>query len=264
VIAAIPRAFQDGLWLRCYVPRPEASAQIVCFGPAGAAASFFRDWAQHAAADVEVWALAYPGRERRAAEAPIQRMDELADRIAAELEPRMTRPTLLFGHSMGASVAFEVTRRLEAAGRTRPAALVISGRPGPRRQRESPGDLHMFDDPEIVAYVRALGGTPTELLDDLEVRAAILPAFRADFALIGRYRPALVPQLQTPATVIWGDRDSDVGPEDARDWATVLPALRGARCFAGGHFFVSDLAEDVVDHASRLLTTVGRQTSIIM
>lgn len=253
MIAASPRACEDGPWLRCYVRRPGANGQIVCFGPAGATASFFRGWAEHAPTDIEVWALAYPGRERRAAEPTIHRMDELAGRIAAELEPRLTRPTLLFGHSMGASVAFEVTRRMEAGG-VLPTALVISGRPGPRRQREAPRDLHTFGDTEIVAYLRTLGGTPTELLDDPEMRELILPAFRADFALIGRYRPAPRPAVATPATIIWGDRDPDVGLGDIRDWAAVLRRLRGARSFPGGHFFLSDLAAEVVDHASTLLT----------
>jgi pyochelin biosynthetic protein PchC len=251
-MAAAPRACEDGLWLRCYVRRPRASGQIVCFGPAGATASFFRGWAEHAPADVEVWALAYPGRERRAAEPPIHHMDELADRIVAELKPRLTRPTLLLGHSMGASVAFEVTRRMEAAG-VPPTALVISGRPGPRRQRDAPRDLHTFGDTEIVAYLRTLGGTPTELLDDPEIRGLILPAFRADFALIGRYRPALHPPVATPATIIWGDRDPDVGPDDVGDWSAVLRRLRGARSYPGAHFFLSDLAAKVVDHASTLL-----------
>lgn len=247
------RACEDGPWLRCYAKRPDASGQIVCFGPAGAAASYFRGWAEHAPADVEVWALALPGRERRAGEPPIRRMDELADQIAGELRPRLKRPTLLFGHSMGASVAVEVTRRLEAADGGLPAALVVSGRPGPRRQREAPRNLDTFGDAEVVEYVRALGGTPAELLDDPELRELILPAFRADFALIGRYRPAPGPPLTTPATVIWGDCDPEVGADDARDWATVLQRLRAVRSFPGGHFFLADLAAEVVDHAATLL-----------
>jgi pyochelin biosynthetic protein PchC len=127
------------------------------------------------------------------------------------------------------------------------------GRPGPRRQREAPRDLHTFGDPEIVAYVRTLGGTPSELLDDPEMRELILPAFRTDFALIGRYRPAPGVPVATPATIIWGDRDPEVGPDDARDWAAVLPRLRGVRSFTGGHFFVLDAVAEVVAHATALL-----------
>lgn len=246
---------EDGRWLRTYDRRPDATAQIVCFGPAGAAASFFRGWAEHAPADVELWALAYPGRERRAAEAAVHSMDELADRVAGELAPRCSRPTLLFGHSMGASVAFEVTRRLERSSPAAPAALVVSGRPGPRRQREAPRDLHLFDDAQIVDYVRSLGGTPEEVLDDPELRELILPSFRADFALIGRYRPRSRPPVAAPASVIWGDRDPEVGAHDVADWATVLARLRTARSFPGGHFFAAQGVGDVVAHAATVLRT---------
>ncbi|MGW2126625.1 thioesterase II family protein, partial [Streptomyces sp. NPDC001758] len=52
-------------------------------------------------------------------------------------------PLTLFGHSMGALVAFEVARRIERAG-GRVDHLFVSGRRGPATDRPEPS--HPLDD----------------------------------------------------------------------------------------------------------------------
>jgi pyochelin biosynthetic protein PchC len=240
-------------WFRRYVPRPGAAARIVCFGPAGGAPAFYRDWPRAVPDDVEVLSAVLPGRERRIAEPALTRMDALADAVTAALLPWLDRPTVLFGHSMGASVAFEVTRRLEASGGPRPAGLVVSGRPSPRRLLECPSPVAGYDDDAIVAYLRGLGGTPDELLDDPEARELILPPCRADFQVIGRYAPELHPRIDTPLRVLLGDDDPSVPAQDAPRWAEVATRLDGVHVLPGGHFYLLSERTAVIDHVLRTL-----------
>ncbi|QGZ52070.1 salicylate synthase [Streptomyces sp. QHH-9511] len=240
-------------WFRRYAPRPHATARAVCFGPAGGSPAFYRDWARSVPGDVEVLSVVLPGRERRFGEPPSTTMDVLADALAEALVPWLDRPTVLFGHSMGASVAFEVTRRLEASGGPRPAALVVSGRPSPRRLRECPSPVADYDDDAIVAYLRGLGGTPDELLDDPETRELILPPCRADFQVIGRYAPDPHPRVTTPLHVLVGDRDENAPAWDAPRWGEVATRLAGIHVLPGGHFYLVPGRPAVIAHVLRAL-----------
>ncbi|MFE6358461.1 salicylate synthase [Streptomyces sp. NPDC057806] len=249
-------------WFRRYAPRPDASARIVCFGPAGGAPAFYRDWARAVPDDVEVLSVVLPGRERRLAEPALTDMDRLADNAAAALLTVLDRPTVLFGHSMGASVAFEVTRRLEASGGRRPAALVVSGRPSPRRLLERPSPVADYDDDQIVAYLRGLGGTPDELLDDPEARELILPPCRADFQVIGRYAPGFHPRITTPLLVVLGDQDASVPVWDAARWGEVATRLNGIHVLPGGHFYLVPERTAVIDHVLRSLRETGAPADV--
>ncbi|MFF8258946.1 salicylate synthase [Streptomyces virginiae] len=256
-----PGAPDSDSWFRRYAPRPDAAARIVCFGPAGGAPAFYRDWARAVPDDIEVVSLVLPGRERRAAERPVTAMSDLADAVARAVVTCMDRPTVFFGHSMGASVAFEVTRRLEKSRGPRPVGLVLSGRPSPRRLLENPSPVAEYDDAAIIEYLRGLGGTPHELLDDPDVREFILPPCRADFQVIGRYVPDLAhPRITTPVRVLLGESDPATPIRDAERWAEVAAAITGTHVLPGGHFYLLDHLDLVVDHV--LSTLRGEAASL--
>src|SRR4051812_29203532 len=93
---------------------PKATAAprlgMVCLPYAGGAASVFRGWQALVPPGVEVWPVQYPGRETRWKEPPLRRMEELVPTLVEALRPLQERPFVLFGHSLGALVAFELAR----------------------------------------------------------------------------------------------------------------------------------------------------------
>jgi len=146
----------------------------------------------------------------------------------------------MFGHSMGAVIAFEAARGLVRRGIT-PAGLLASGSPAPGRPRRR-GPV---GDDELIADLGLLAGTGRELLEDEAMLRIVLPVLRADYALLDSHRPAPGVALPCPITALTGDRDPRVTPEEAEEWRTHTSADFHLGVFPGGHFFLDEHAPDI-------------------
>jgi surfactin synthase thioesterase subunit len=235
-------------WLRRYRTVPAARLRLVCFPYAGGAANVFRLWHNSLPDDVEVLAVQYPGRHDRLTEPTIDVMGVLTDRVAEALDQLPEYPTVLFGHSMGASVAYEVTARLAAV----PRMLVVSGASAPHRAVAKPVPRTEGD---VIAEVREVAG-PHEALADPELRALTMPALWADYRLIRGYlpRPGARP-VPVPIVGYAGLGDPTVSLDRVRAWAELTTAGFEMVSFPGGHFFLESANGKVLaDLAGRLST----------
>jgi pyochelin biosynthetic protein PchC len=221
----------------------------VAFPHAGGAASSCRWWIEHLPPAVDVLAARLPGREERISEPVTTDLDQLVTALAGALACEPAVPTVLFGHSFGASVAFEVACRLEASGAP-VAGLVVSGRGAPPTRPPAP--LALGDD-ELWADVRRLGGTEAAVLDDPAIRSIALPALRADYRMSQAYwRPAGL-ALRCPVLALVGDADPDVTVADLEPWSAVTAGPSAIRVLAGDHFFLYRQGADVAAAALGLL-----------
>jgi pyochelin biosynthetic protein PchC len=241
------------LWLRRFRAPGPVRRRLLCFAHAGGGPSSFRTWSRHLPADVEVLAVRYPGRQDRVGEDCIERMDMLADRVAAAIHPRFDLPTALFGHSMGAWLAYEVALLLRRGHGITPSVLFVSGQRAPHLPRRREIDMH--DDDSVIAEVRRLGAYQPEVFDDPDLREMVMPALRADFRLVRDYRPTPGGVVDAPVVGYVGDADRDVPEPDLLAWAQVTSAAFTHRVLPGGHFYLLDQeAELLRDIAERLPT----------
>jgi pyochelin biosynthesis protein PchC len=223
-------------WLRHFHPAPAARTRLVCLPHAGGAASFYFPVSQYLAPAVEVLAVQYPGRQDRRNEKCISTIGQLADQVFHAVRPWADRPLALFGHSMGATLAFEVARRLEDDGAV-PTALFASGRRAPCRHRDE--QIHLRDDNGLVAEVRALSGTHSQLLDDDELLRMILPAIRNDYRAIETYRYQPGSKLRCPIFAFIGDGDPKSTVGEAQAWSEHTVGKFELQVFPGGHFYIN-------------------------
>ena len=226
-------------WLHRYRPRPAARRRLFCFPYASGNATFYRDWATGLSADVEVVAVQYPGRLDRIAEPCLHDMDAMVDAVVAAIRPALGDDYALFGHSMGAAIAYEVAYRLEHGCGRPPRRLFVSGRPAPRHHRPG-GVKHRLPDDALWAELRRLGGTADSTLDHPELRAAVLPTLRSDYRLVESYRPTAGPPLSTPITAITGDADPEAAVGQVADWHRYTTGGFGLRVLPGHHFYLID------------------------
>lgn len=251
----------DNPWVRCFTPCPPSAPRLVCFPHVGGAASSYVALSRALAPRVEVLALQYPARQDRRHEPHPGSIPALADGIAAALRTALDgRPYAFFGHSMGAVLAYETARRLTAAGAPGPVRLFASARRAPSVARAEA--VHLKDDAGLLAEIRRLSGTGTEVLEDEELLALALPVIRADYRAIETYRHIPGAPLTCPVTVFAGDSDTETDtPDLVAEWAGLTTAGTDLRGFPGGHFYLDGLTGEVAAEITARLTAVPADRS---
>lgn len=221
-------------------------AALLCVPFAGAGPSFFHPWREQAAGRWRLVPVELPGRERRILETPYRNVVEAAknevDGIAAALGEG-TR-TVLFGHSLGAVLAYELAHLL-CTRDVRVERLVVSGSPGPWTQRERRATG--LEDDEFLARVEEFAGFRHEALDHPEMRELILPVLRADCEMHENYVPSIDEPLSVPICSIRGSADGLVSAEQAREWRRATTGEFSCAEFPGDHMYLVDHAREVLD-----------------
>jgi surfactin synthase thioesterase subunit len=236
---------ESSTWIRRYHPSGASTARLVCFPHAGGSASYYHPVSARFSPSIDVIALQYPGRQDRRREPCIKDLGVLADKITEELLHLSAKPTVLFGHSMGATLAFEVAWRLEHKGSNTPLRVIASGRSAPAISRGE--RVHQRDDAGILAEIRRLNGTDSVLLDDEEILRIALPALRGDYEAIETYSCTPGRMLTCPITVLTGNSDPKTTIEQAAEWRSHTKGSFRIKAFSGGHFYLAKHASAVND-----------------
>ncbi|MEU6095314.1 alpha/beta fold hydrolase [Streptomyces sp. NPDC047079] len=232
-----------GKWLRRFDESAVGAPRLVCFPHAGGAASSFVPLSRELAPDVDVLAVQYPGRQERLGEVPAEDITHLAEQVARALSPLALAPYALFGHSMGALIAYEAARCLERWSVAGPHRLFVSAQvpPGDRALEGRYAD----SDDDVVRELRALGGTDSSVLADPDLMALVLPAIRADYRALRRYVWEPGPRLRCPVTALVGDSDPVATADLAKGWSEYSVTGAEVAVFRGGHFYVEERLPEV-------------------
>jgi len=242
-------------WIACARPNPGARMRLFGLPYAGGGAGIFRRWHLHLPQTVEVLGIQLPGRGSRLREEPLTRTGPLLDSLSTELSPYLDRPFAIFGHSLGAMLAFELVHRLQDEQNMCASHLFVGGRRAPQVPASKQLTYDLPHD-EFVAELRRLNGTPREVLEHPEMMELMIPILRADFEVSETYTYAPREALRVGITAFGGTEDEDVPREEVELWSAQTRAGFRVHMLPGDHFFLHAAERELLRLISQDLDTV--------
>jgi medium-chain acyl-[acyl-carrier-protein] hydrolase len=241
-IEALPAA--PSAWLPFNLP--DGPTRLYCLPHAGGSASMFVPWSR-GLGGVAVRPVEPPGRGTRFGQHPYTRITSLVDDLAQtilEQEWEEQGRYAVYGHSLGALVAFELLRELRRLGAPAPVHLFVSGCQAPdEADRDTDPPVAGLTDGEVADVLRKIGGTPEQLLRDRTALRMIVPPFRADFQAKQSYAFRPEAPLEVPLTAIAATADPRVGASELQAWERHTTNRFDLFTLVGGHFAVLEQAE---------------------
>lgn len=222
--------------------------QLFCFPFAGASYYAYAPLIKEIEGKLDVIALDLPGHGKRIQESLLTDVRTMAQDLLPMVKSSIKGPYGFFGHSLGALVAFELTRLIHDTGISPPIHLFISGRKGPLTP--SPEiSVKGLSRQELLKKVADYGGTPSLLLEQEEFMDFMAPILRADFEAVASYRYKPGELIDQPMTVLAGTREG-ISSEQAAQWQQVTRCKTKIQWFEGEHFFIFNHLPDI----ARLIT----------
>jgi len=234
--------------------------RLFCLPHAGSGAAIFHTWKRSLPAIVEVCPILLPGREARLSDPLYTDSYALIQKIAEAVEPHLDKPYALFGHSMGALLAFEVARQLHDKGLRPPSYLFVSGRIAANLPLAH-GRTHDLPTPDFLAELdRRYGGLPQQLLQDQELLDIYLPILRADMQVLETHSYGDRLPLDCPIMAFAGSNDQSVPDESLHAWSTLTRSNFSVHRITGDHFYLTTTGKArLLEILSEVLTTIDAE-----
>jgi medium-chain acyl-[acyl-carrier-protein] hydrolase len=239
-------------WIVRPLPVANPRLRLFCFPHAGRGASMFRNWPTGLSDKIEVCAIQPPGREDRLDDCPYARIDTMVQTATDQLRPWLKVPFALFGHELGAIIAFEVARRLQKVSAPAPVRLIVAGRPAPHLPTTQAAIHHLSDNEFLDRLTEGLAAIPDSVRRNRDLLARILPGLRADFTMLETYAYRSADRLTCPITALAGAQDPTVTAESLAAW-TEHTSTFSQQVFPGDQHFLHLARSEVLAGLSSLL-----------
>ena len=219
--------------------------KLFCIPYAGGSAVIYNRWKQYLQAGIELRPIELAGRGRRIQETPYHNWSEAVEDIFGIIKDEIYESRfMLFGHSLGALLTYELAQLIRKNGLPRPDHVFFSGSGAPHLRDKK--NYHLLGDEEFKDKVLRLGGTPRELFDHPELIDMFVPLLKNDFMLAEAKSFLGVTPLQDDITVLLGKED-DLTAEQCEEWRRYTQRSCQLRYFKGGHFFINDETRAITD-----------------
>ncbi|WP_326700502.1 alpha/beta fold hydrolase [Streptomyces sp. NBC_01754] len=230
--------------------------RMLCFPYAGGGASAYGRWQRGLdvhGAGVDVLPVQLPGREGRIAEPRFTDLGDLVADLDAQLDDELHLPHVLYGHSMGALIAYSLVMRRQLRGATLPSALVLSAYRAPHLPAPQIADPDAGDE-ELLESLASLGGIPRALLSHPEFLSALLPVARDDLMMCTTGTAGVDSEpVRVPLHLFAARRDRLVSVPEVVAWRRHAGRGCEVRTMPGGHFFIRAHEDTFLHELSCLL-----------
>jgi medium-chain acyl-[acyl-carrier-protein] hydrolase len=246
-------------WLPCCKQDTHRKLRLFCLPYAGGGSSIFRGWSAILGTDIEVCPIELPGRGTRFREKPVNHLLSLAQAVCDGILPYLDRPFVLFGHSMGSLLGFEVLRNLQGRLGLKPLLFFAAG----RNAAHIPEIKISYDLPDaaLMQRLQELNGTPSGIMEHPEFKLLMMPTLRADFAISETYAYTEGPSLECPVIALGGVSDPETNVEGLDAWRQHTKSSFKLRIFPGEHFFLNTAKELMLQTMTEEMNMVLTQSS---
>lgn len=235
----------------------QAPASLLCFHCAGGSAQSFFHWKKPAEGVCDLIAVELPGRSRRYGEQFAESVEQLAEEFADRCGALPEKPLIFFGHSLGALLAYETARVLQARGARGPCHLILAARQSSDWVPAFSG-LPELNENALRRYMETLDGTPRQVLDNEALMQIALPILQADLELIYRYRYTHGRPLDASIEAIGGIHDAHVRFESLVSWRNATSKPFSLQMIEGGHFTIMDQPDRILNSVRAVVARRAR------
>jgi surfactin synthase thioesterase subunit len=233
---------------------------LACLGFCGGGSGSFHAWVDALPPDAELAAICYPGHEGRHSEHFAADWDALAaDATEAVLAVAAGGPYVLFGHSMGGLMAFDITVRVEQAGGPPPDVLVVSSTdaPGGGLTADAMFPPRQYTDKQLLEWMRTYGLMPDYALNDPDLAEMAVQLMRADIKVRDTFRYIPGTRVRTPVQLLTGSDDVVVGAGAGKRWQSLTLGEFRHGVLPGGHFYTPEVWRRLPDFVPALSASSG-------
>lgn len=216
----------------------DATIDLICFPYAGSGASLFTSWLDYLDLKINLYGFQAPGKEDRISEDLIEDLDSLVQLATQEIQQLIQGPFVLFGHSLGSVLAFEITKSLEKQAIS-PKLMILSGRQPPEFGSKMQSISHLGDD-AFIEQLKKLQGSDSRVLENRELMELLLPIIRADFKISECYRDFSGLKVQCPLIALGSNDDPWINKNDFNAWQNYSHKPVKIQFFPGGHFYIKE------------------------
>ncbi len=226
---------------------------LYCLPFAGGNTLSYRDFQANVAETILIKPLELPGHGKRTREPLLTSLEAMADDVFQQVISDLNGQLYaIYGHSMGATLGYLLTKRILNAGKPAPLHLFFSGREAPA-VIDNKLPKHQFPKQDFFNHINELGGLSPGILEHAELMDFFEPIVRADFKALETYIYQPASPFDIPMTILHGLADKEVAYHDLLPWQQESYQPIAIQTFSGGHFFIFDQLSQLGQIFSRTL-----------
>ncbi len=230
--------------------------KLICLPYAGGTAQAYMKWNTYLDENIELYPIELAGRGIRYNEELYESFEHALEDVYEKIKDEITEsPYALFGHSMGCWLAYELWHKIKEEKHKKPVHLFLSGRRAPNiRNKEE--KHYMKTNDELKEVMMKYGGTPIEILNDEELFNYFFPIIKADLKITENYKYVKKNErIDCNISVFTGKKDTTINMKELISWKNYTLLSCKITKFDGGHFFINEKLEDVVNNINLTLRT---------
>lgn len=235
------------------------SIKLFCIPHAGGTAASYLQWKIFLDKNIEIIPVELKGRGIRMNESFYENIQEAVDDIYLFIKKNINNSSYaIFGHSMGALLAFEVVHKIQSEKCPLPVHMFFSGR-NPPHYRDEDVDFYLQSDQTLINEFIRIDKKQEKIFKDDNIKSIFLPIIRADYKILCLYDyMQKSDKINCDISILNGKDDLSINNDTMGDWKNYSSKRCELIFFDGSHFFVYENKKNTVNFLNETINVNSR------